>query len=105
MREEIRRERKVELAFEGHGYWDLIRWKTAEVELPKTLLGSYLFTEYLTATGDKWSDKTVVNDQNYIVLQPASLRKLMWSEIIYGHYPHRKLPKIQNWCKIQSGRY
>lgn len=75
MREEIRRERKVELAFEGHGYWDLIRWKTAEVELPKTLLGSYLFTEYLTATGDKWSDKTVVNDQNYIVLQPASLRK------------------------------
>ena len=29
MRTEIRRERKVELAFEGHGYWDLIRWKTA----------------------------------------------------------------------------
>jgi len=75
MRTEIRRERKVELAFEGHGYWDLIRWKTAEIELPKALLGSYLFTEYLTATGDKWSDKTLVNDQNYIILQPASLRR------------------------------
>lgn len=75
MRTEIRRERKVELAFEGHGYWDLIRWKTAEIELPKALLGSYLFTEYLTATGDKWSDKTLVNDQNYIILQPATLRR------------------------------
>ncbi len=32
-RERIRRERKVELAFEGHRYWDLRRWRTAEYEL------------------------------------------------------------------------
>ncbi|MBZ4191312.1 RagB/SusD family nutrient uptake outer membrane protein [Niabella beijingensis] len=38
MREEIRRERSVELAYEGFRYWDLIRWKTAETELPKPLL-------------------------------------------------------------------
>src|SRR5690606_10423836 len=28
--EKIRHERKVELAFEGHRYWDLRRWRTAE---------------------------------------------------------------------------
>lgn len=28
-REKIRQERKVELAFEGHRYWDLRRWRTA----------------------------------------------------------------------------
>lgn len=41
MREEIRRERLVELAFEGLAYWDLLRWKTAEIEMPKDLIGSY----------------------------------------------------------------
>jgi len=40
MREEIRRERTVELAMEGFRYDDLIRWKTAETVLPKDLLGA-----------------------------------------------------------------
>ncbi|MGK6352579.1 RagB/SusD family nutrient uptake outer membrane protein [Parapedobacter sp. DT-150] len=31
MREIIRRERTIELAFEGHRYWDLKRWMTAHV--------------------------------------------------------------------------
>lgn len=75
MREEIRRERRVELAFEGFAYWDLLRWKTAETELPKTLLGSYLFAEYLTDKDQKWDPKTPVNAANYIVLQDASLRQ------------------------------
>lgn len=38
MRDEIRRERTVELAFEGFRYWDIIRWKTAEEVLPKAIL-------------------------------------------------------------------
>ncbi|SFS37463.1 Starch-binding associating with outer membrane [Sphingobacterium wenxiniae] len=75
MRDEIRRERKVELSFEGFAYWDLLRWKTAEIELPKTLYGSYLFSEYLTAEGQKWAEDTPVNDKNYIILQASSLRK------------------------------
>ena len=37
MRTVIRRERRVELAFENKRYWDLLRWKTAEVNLNKTL--------------------------------------------------------------------
>jgi len=40
MREEIRRERTVELALEGFRYDDLIRWKTAETLLPVDLLGA-----------------------------------------------------------------
>ena len=43
MRDEIRRERSVELAFEGFRYWDIIRWKTAEVELPKPILERKFF--------------------------------------------------------------
>jgi hypothetical protein len=70
MRDEIRRERRVELAQEGFRYWDLIRWKTAEVELPKPVLGNYFFkTEYGTTT--------VVNltPDNFILVQAANFRK------------------------------
>jgi starch-binding outer membrane protein, SusD/RagB family len=34
-REKIRHERRVELAFEGHRYWDLRRWRTAVTDLSK----------------------------------------------------------------------
>jgi hypothetical protein len=43
LRTEIRRERSVELAFEGHAYWDLLRWKTAETALPRAMLGRKYF--------------------------------------------------------------
>ena len=39
MLEEIRRERRVELAAEGFRYDDLIRWKEAENELPTSIRG------------------------------------------------------------------
>ncbi|GFR77253.1 starch-binding associating with outer membrane [Elysia marginata] len=39
MKDEIHRERTVELALEGFRYDDLRRWKTAEVELPKAIRG------------------------------------------------------------------
>lgn len=40
LRDEIRRERTVELALEGFRYDDLIRWKLAEVHLPAQILGA-----------------------------------------------------------------
>ncbi len=43
MQTEIRREREVELALEGVHYWDLLRWKTAETEMPKDALGPKYF--------------------------------------------------------------
>jgi hypothetical protein len=39
MREKIKHERRIELAFEDHRYWDLIRWKNAETELNRPLIG------------------------------------------------------------------
>lgn len=39
MRERIKHERRIELAFEDHRYWDLIRWKDAEEVLSQPLKG------------------------------------------------------------------
>ena len=70
MRDEIRRERRVELAQEGHRYWDIIRWKIAEFELPKPVLGNFFFkAEFGTAT-------TVnLTPDNFILVTAASFRK------------------------------
>ncbi len=38
-RNKIRHERKVELAFEGHRYWDVRRWRTAVTDLTKDFSG------------------------------------------------------------------
>lgn len=39
MRDKIKRERRIELAFEDHRYWDLLRWKDAESVLNQPLKG------------------------------------------------------------------
>jgi hypothetical protein len=39
MRTAIRRERRVELAFEGKRYWDLIRWHLADINLNRQIHG------------------------------------------------------------------
>lgn len=49
LREYIRNERRVELALEGHRYFDLKRWKIAHIKLPTMILPDgtpYLFEEY-----------------------------------------------------------
>lgn len=55
MREAIKHERRIELAFEGHRYWDLLRWKDAETVLNEPLRGmrinrnpdnSFSYTEF-----------------------------------------------------------
>lgn len=39
LRELLKRERRIELAFEGHRYWDLLRWKDADEVLNKPVTG------------------------------------------------------------------
>ena len=39
MRDAIRHERRVELAFEDKRYWDLIRWRTAHIVLNQPVHG------------------------------------------------------------------
>ena len=51
-RDVVKHERRIELAFEGHRYWDLLRWKDAEtvlnqpvegVKVSKTGSGNYVY--------------------------------------------------------------
>ena len=67
MREEIRRERTVELLYEGFRIDDLKRWKTAETEMPKDFLGiKWTGTEYAT----KWPNVSYAkNSDGYIILE------------------------------------
>jgi hypothetical protein len=72
MREEIRRERTVELALEGFRYDDLIRWKTAETVLPKELLGA----KFIAADWPGTSPSTLrLNAENIVIAEPANTRK------------------------------
>ena len=47
-REKIRHERKVELAFENHRYWDLRRWRKAETSLTRSFSGMQYILDYTT---------------------------------------------------------
>lgn len=73
MREEIRRERSVELAGEGFRYDDIIRWKTAEVVLKKTIMGARF-----TANGD-WGqtqpETLLLDSDNRLIIEKASDRR------------------------------
>jgi hypothetical protein len=71
MREEIRRERTVELCLEGFRYDDLIRWKTAETVLPTTIFGAkYTVAEW---TGTNASSLNL-NSNKIIIVEDASKR-------------------------------
>jgi hypothetical protein len=47
-RDKIRHERKVELAFEGHRYWDVRRWRTAVADLSKNNSGLRYILDFAT---------------------------------------------------------
>jgi len=71
MREEIRRERTVELALEGFRYDDLIRWKTAEVHLSGQLLGAK-FDEEDWAGADP--STLNINDDGVLIVEDTNVR-------------------------------
>lgn len=55
---QIRHERRVELAFEAHRYWDLRRWRTAATELTTTFSGLRYILDYETR---KYKIKVIEN--------------------------------------------
>jgi hypothetical protein len=57
MRDEIRRERTVELALEGFRWDDLRRWKTAETELTKAIRG-------IKIVGTGWAEPILVTGED-----------------------------------------
>ena len=69
--DKIRHERKVELAFENHRYWDLRRWRTAEKELTRSFSG--LQYQYDYASGK--FKVLVINDVDGVTAPPRFLKK------------------------------
>lgn len=65
MRNEIRRERTVELTLEGFRYDDIRRWKTAETELKQDVRG-------IKITGTDWATKAPYNDPSYLTKVDAN---------------------------------
>ena len=76
---EIRRERTIELAFEGFRRDDLRRWKTAEVFIPQAIKGvKFIGTEYQTRYPNLQPGVDIqVDADGFIVAEPASARKFM----------------------------
>lgn len=77
MRTEIRRERTVELAFEGFRRDDLRRWKTAESIMPQAIRGvKFVGTEYQTKYPNLQPGVDIqVDADGFIIAEPASARK------------------------------
>jgi hypothetical protein len=76
---EIRRERTVELAFEGFRRDDLRRWKIAETVMPQSIRGvKFVGTEYQTKYPDLQVGTDIKVDANgFIVAEPASNRSFL----------------------------
>ncbi|WP_422351054.1 RagB/SusD family nutrient uptake outer membrane protein [Flagellimonas sp.] len=81
MLEEIRRERSVELAYEGFRFDDLRRWQTAENVLPVALRGvQFEGTEFET----EYPDVTVnVDGDGFIIADDASVRQFAQKNYLF----------------------
>ncbi|KAA2240754.1 RagB/SusD family nutrient uptake outer membrane protein [Chitinophaga agrisoli] len=79
MLNEIRRERTVELAFEGFRRDDLRRWKTAETLMPMAVRGvKFQGTEYQQRYPDlKIGTDIQVDGNGFIIVEPASARSFL----------------------------
>lgn len=79
MREEIRRERTVELSFEMFRRDDLRRWKTAETVIPQAIRGvKFVGTEYETAYPDVTVGTDIeVDADGFVVVEPAASRQFL----------------------------
>ncbi|WP_232456806.1 RagB/SusD family nutrient uptake outer membrane protein [Pedobacter psychrophilus] len=53
----VKQERRIELAFEGHRYWDLLRWKDAGTVLNQPIVG--VIATKVTTTPRVWSYEKV----------------------------------------------
>lgn len=72
MRDEIRRERRTEMSGEALRYDDIIRWKIAETELPRAVLGIKFDAEaYPSVVAGK---DVILDDNGFIIVQSAASR-------------------------------
>ena len=76
---EIRRERTVELAFEGFRRDDIKRWATAEIELPQAIRGvKFVGTEFQQRYPDLEVGVDIfVDADGFVIAEPASSRSFL----------------------------
>lgn len=67
MRDIIRQEWNIEFAFEGFRYWNLRRWKTAQVELNEKLYGWNVVGDDFTSFYNNGQGPVIVNSDNRFV--------------------------------------
>ncbi|WP_172388701.1 RagB/SusD family nutrient uptake outer membrane protein [Sphingobacterium shayense] len=81
--DEIRRERRVELADEGFRFDDLLRWKAGErIERPETILGMKLTPALRARYPEAQVNGIVVNSDSYIRVY-TGLQKRTWDDKMY----------------------
>ncbi len=85
MRTLVQNERRIELAFEEHRFWDVRRWKTAPIELSGALFGMRI-------------TKTPTNGRTYTKEQVATIQ---WENKLY-HMPIPYDEMVKNLALIQN---
>ena len=63
LKQRIRNERKIELAFEDHRYWDVRRWRTAVQDLSIQVMG-YRSLRHVDAVGEETFTYTIISAEN-----------------------------------------
>ncbi len=85
---EIRRERTVELCFEGFRRDDLRRWKIAETELVQAIKGiKYTGTEYEEEKVLSVEEAANVDSDGFYIVEPAANRKFVAPKNYYYSLP------------------
>lgn len=80
--QEIRRERRIELAGDGFRFNDILRWAAGElVENPFTMLGMKIIPEYRDSFTPAQISNVYINEDHYIQVYPTLERP--WNDRMY----------------------
>jgi len=91
MRNRIQNERAVELAFEEHRWWDILRWKKGIEIIPKTITG--IDVERLTATTFRYT----------VIPLPAVYQRVFQNHMHRYPIPRNEIFKSNGILKQNSG--
>lgn len=87
LKEGIRHERRIELCFEGHRYWDLKRWKMAE-----QVLNAPVYGIEITGTGSK-----IDSWREFEVEKRTFTNNMYWYPIPYSELLKTNMEQNEGW--------
>ena len=88
MRERIKHERRIELAFEGHRFWDLLRWKDAEKVLNSPVYGIGISREGNSFVYNKFEVEKRIFDASKMYLYPLPYEEINKSGNVLEQNPN-----------------